>query len=176
MRGTDRVLSQNENCSRSVDDASAISTQSGHPLVRGGDGSSARVKAGTRRVQGRKRLPRPTNCSNDRQIAFLKRVPAVFEGAMGTTPGMAPGGAEELSRGQTSPRVTPPVPANKHSSPRMGRWIHASTIRRVIAEVRDPAPCQGANRLAWLSRCRAGGLACTWLISSPPWGKAAFRH
>ncbi len=57
--------------------------------------------------------------------------------------GPSPGGAAEISRGPTSPRVPPPVPAIKRHSPRMGRWIGAWTIRREISRVRDPAGVPG---------------------------------
>ena len=102
------------------------------------------------------------NRSNCRQVGSLKRGRAAFGGTMRSEPrrgsgvrgeqcGPGPGGAAEISRGPTSPRGPPPVPAIRRHSPRMGRWIGAGTIRREILRVRDPAPGQGVNRLLPLS-------------------------
>ena len=83
---------------------------------------------------------------------------------------VAPEGAQDISRGQTSLRVPPPVTVENPPPPRMGRWKGAVGRRLTTGLIRRPTPLQGAILLACHSRRRARRLACAWLISAVPPG------
>ena len=81
-----------------------------------------------------------------------------------------PNGTMDISRGQMSLRMPPPVAIAKPHSPRMGRWKSILTFRCFIGEIRFPTPRRGVIVFAFGSRRRARALACTWLMSDAPLG------
>ncbi len=81
-----------------------------------------------------------------------------------------PDGTMDISRGQLSPRMPPPITIAKSHPPRMGRWFRAITFCVVIGLTRCPTHLRRVNCFAFDSRRRARGLACIWLISLAPLG------